>query len=307
MEKWKQILHNAKRLNNEGKVHSELNKTIGLLRDKLSGDFEKVVVNNSGLASEIKTYIKQIAPDKANIVDLYRGNEPIFDKYTISHQIKALFGRTVQMPSGSSLVIEHTEALHVIDVNSGTRTSGTTQQSTSTTTNLEAVQEIARQLRLRDLGGIIIIDFIDMRAAEHRDMVYRRMKEAMQYDKAKHTILPVTKFGLMQITRQRVKPEIKISTNESCPLCKGSGTVRSTLLILDDMERDIEYLFNKLNFPKLNIQMHPFLYAYLTQGIWNRQRQWAWKYKKWLVLKQDAMLGIADYKFFNQDGEEIFM
>ncbi len=307
LNRWKTSLEKAKEATYPTKVYSEADLANTLIRDNLSKEFSKIVSNDNDLCKDIKASLKNIDNQKAKAVEQYKGKEPLFDKYNITHQIKSLFGRKVNMTSGAYLIIEHTEAMHVVDVNSGNRTAGTTQQSTAVTANMEAVYEIARQLRLRDLGGIVVIDFIDMHDEEHREMVYRRMKEAMKPDKARHTILPITRFGLMQITRQRVKPEINVKTAEACPLCNGSGSVRSTLLILDDIEKDIEYLFNRLNFKELNVHMHPFVHAYLTNGIWNQKRQWAWKYKKNIELSVDEMLGITDYRFIDSEGQEIIM
>lgn len=307
INKWKDILQLAAESSHACKVHSEADFASTLIRDNLSKDFSKVVCNDTTLFKDIKKVLAKSSNHQASAVELFKGKEPLFDKYGITHQIKMLFGRKVTMPSGAYLIIEQTEAMHVIDVNSGNKTANKTQQSTALTANIESAYEIARQMRLRDLGGIIVVDFIDIHDAENREMVLRRMKDAMKNDKARHTILPLSRFGLMQITRQRVRPEITITTTEVCPLCYGSGSVRSTMLILDDMEKDVEYLFTKMNFKQLHIKMHPFVHAYLNYGMWNQRRQWAWKYKKGITLSVDEMLGITDYRFFDETAHEIIM
>lgn len=192
-------------------AYEETSRTVALLRDLFNPTFEQIHVNDKATFEEIKDYIQLIAPDRDDIVKLYSGNVPIFDNFNVTKQIKALFGRTVTYKHGAYLIIEHTEALHVVDVNSGNRSkSADGQEANALDVNLGAADELARQLRLRDMGGIIVVDFIDMKKAENRQALYERMKENMKQDRSKHNILPLSKFGLMQITRQRVRPAMEI-------------------------------------------------------------------------------------------------
>ena len=210
------------------------------------------------------------------------------------------------MPGGGYLIIEHTEALHVIDVNSGNKSnSEKDQEATALSVNLQAVAEIARQLRLRDMGGIIVVDFIDLRSAENKKAVFQKMKDEMSTDRAKHTILPLTKFGLMQITRQRVRPELNIVTKEICPTCGGTGKITPSILVADQVERDVDYLLSKQNEKDLTIALHPYLYAYFTNGFISKRMNWFFKYKKWIRLEVDSSLGMVDYHFYNRAGEQI--
>jgi len=234
---WKTIQANLCGAVAPTRILSEQGKTNSILRDLLNAEFNKIVVNDKNIYSETKSYIQRIAPDKLDIVSHYNNGSPIFDSYGVTKQIKASFGKTINLPSGAYLIVEHTEALHVIDVNSGYKSVSNNQEQNALETNLEAAEEIARQLRLRDLGGIIVVDFIDMKLAENKKTLMDAMEKFMRSDRAKHSVLPITKFGLMQITRQRMKPETNINTSEVCPSCNGSGTVTSTLILEDEIAR----------------------------------------------------------------------
>ena len=288
------------------KIIGEINRASALLRDVLNESFDSIVTDDKEIFDEVKTYIKTIAPDKEKIVRLYNGKPKIFESLGIEKQLKSLFGQSVSVPGGGYLIIEHTEALHVVDVNSGNKSnSESDQEATALSVNLKSAEEVARQLRLRDMGGIIVVDFIDMRKADNKKAVYQRMKDVMKSDRAKHTILPLTKFGLMQITRQRVRPELNIATTEICPTCGGSGKIAPSLLVTDQIEQHIDHLLVKQNEKELTIAMHPFVHAYFTKGVYSRQMQWFIKYKKWVNLEVDSSLGLVDYHFHNKVGEEI--
>ncbi len=290
------------------KVASELDKTSALLRDLLSESFNSVHVNDPVLFEEVRTFIGTIAPQKTDIVKLYKGRIPIFDYLGVDKQIKSSFGKTVTIKSGVYLIIEHTEALHVIDVNSGHRTVQVdNQESNALQVNMEAATEIARQLRLRDMGGIIVIDFIDMNEAKHRRALYNKLKDEMAKDRAKHTILPPSKFGLVQITRQRVKPEMNVEIVERCPTCNGTGEIKPSLIITDDIENNLEYLLKEQNEKYIKIELHPYLHAYLTKGLRSIQMKWYSKYRKWIRLEANNAYHYLEYHFFDQNNEELKM
>src|SRR5699024_6214120 len=229
-ETWDTIHENVKGATPPARVLTEQDRTTSILRDLLNESFNRVVVNDKGVFNEVKGYIQKVAPKKKDIVSYYH-DDSIFDKYGVTRQIKQSFGTTVNLNSGVYLIIEHTEAIHVIDVNSGHKSSSNNQEENALASNLEAAKEIARQLRLRDLGGIIIVDFIDMKLPEHRKQVYKSMLDFMNSDRARHSILSISRFGLMQITRQRVRPELEISTSELCPTCHGTGKVGPSIII----------------------------------------------------------------------------
>ncbi|MCS7005852.1 MAG: Rne/Rng family ribonuclease [Cytophagales bacterium] len=306
LEKWRQGTELLRIAKPRQKIIGEMNRTNSILRDLLNESFDSIVVDDKDVFEDIKTYIQTIAPEKEKIVKLYTGKAKIFEAYGIEKQLKTLFGKTVSLPNGGYIIIEHTEALHVIDVNSGNKSNAEEdQESTALKVNLAAAEEIARQLRLRDMGGIIVIDFIDMRKPEHRKAVYDHIKLIMKTDRAKHTILPLSKFGLMQITRQRVRPEVNIVTQETCPTCNGTGKVGPTLAIADMIEQNIEYLLSKQNEKNIRVLLHPYLYAYFTAGFPSLQWKWFFKYFRWVKLIKDSSLALTDYKFATGDGDFI--
>ncbi len=302
-ETWSSIQKNLKGTTPPARILTEQNRTTSILRDLLNENFNKVVVNDKGIYNEAKNYIKKVAPKKKDIVSYYH-DDGIFDRFGITRQVKRSFGTTVNLNSGVYLIIEHTEALHVIDVNSGHKSSSNNQEENAVASNLEAAKEVARQLRLRDLGGIVIVDFIDMKLPEHRKQVYHAMQEFMKSDRARHSILSISRFGLMQITRQRVRPELEISTSELCPTCHGTGKVGPSILIADKIERKLKYLIEK-NYKKLKLQVNPILYAYLKKGVYNKQWKWFLSLGQWVQIKSDTSCNLIDYKFMDEHGEEI--
>src|SRR5215831_10064058 len=295
-EMWKSIQRNLKGATAPSKILSEQTKTTSILRDLLNQDFNKIVVNDRNIFNDAKTYIQRIAPEKAEIVSFYQNGAPIF----------ASFGKTVNLNSGAYLIIEHTEALHVIDVNSGYKSVGNNQEQNALETNLEAAEEIARQLRLRDIGGIIVVDFIDMKLPENKRKLMEKMEEFMRPDRAKHAVLPISKFGLMQITRQRMKPEMNINTQEVCPSCNGTGKISSTLLLEDEIEKNLSYLITHKH-SNLTIVVNPIIYAYLTKGfLWKKKiSQWRSKFKQKINILSNTNYHLTEFRFFDQHEEEI--
>jgi len=288
------------------KVIGEMNRASSILRDVLNESFDSIVTDDAKIHKEVKDFIDKIAPEKSKIVKKYNGKSKLFENYGIEKQMKSLFGQTVSVAGGGYLVIEHTEALHVIDVNSGNKSNAETdQETTALTVNLHAAREIARQLRLRDMGGIIVIDFIDMRKAENKKMLFKKIKEFMKDDRSKFTVLPLTKFGLMQITRQRVRPELTISTQETCPTCQGSGKINASILVSDQVEENLQHLLKKQNEKHITVAVHPFLYAYFTKGLISERMKWLFKYNKWVGVEQDSSLAITEFKFLNKEGDII--
>lgn len=306
VDKWKQGVKTLKHAKPRDKVIGEIGRVSSYLRDVLNKSFDSITINDKTLYTEVKSFTREIAPEKEKIVKLYNGKAKIFESYGIEKQMKLLFGKSVSLPHGGYLIIEHTEALHVIDVNSGNKSAKETdQETTALKTNLEAAKEIARQLQLRDMGGIIVIDYIDMRKSENKKLLNQRMKDHMKDDRSKFTILPLSRFGLMQITRQRVRPELNINTTETCPACGGSGKISPSILIADQIDRDLEYLMVKQNEKHVKILLHPYLYAFFTKGLYSKQMRWFFNYHRWISLIQDTSLPITDYMFSNKDGDLI--
>ena len=287
-------------------ILGEIDRTSAMLRDILNPSFENIYVNDLALSKEIKKYISTIAPEKEGIVKFITTEVPIFDHFGIDKQIKSSLGRTVSFKNGAYLIIEHTEAFHVIDVNSGNRVKlGDDQETNALEVNLAAADEIARQLQLRDMGGIIVIDYIDIQQAEHRQKLFEKMKAAMETDRAKHTILPLSKFGLMQITRQRVRPEMTVTTTETCPVCHGTGKAEAAILLIDKIEDKLEYLAKEKKARFVELKVHPFIEAYLTKGWFSLRWKWAKKYRIRLKVLGVPSYYIYEYKFFNRFNREI--
>ncbi|WP_027473077.1 Rne/Rng family ribonuclease [Saccharicrinis fermentans] len=278
-------------------VVGEIGRTSAILRDIMSPSFNSIYISDQEMCKEVREYVGLIAPDREKIVKEFKGDVPLFDQFGIEKQIKSLFGKTVSFKSGAYLIIEHTEALHVIDVNSGNRSkNASTQENNALDVNLAAADEIARQLRLRDMGGIIVVDFIDMQKSEHRQRVYDKMKEAMTSDRTKHNILPLSKFGLMQITRQRVRPELSIETDETCPSCYGTGKIAPAILLEEKLEDSIKKAVEGQKSKKLTLKVHPYLGAYLTKGFPSVFLKWKFKYGFGLKMIPSASLSFLEFK-----------
>ncbi|MBR5030818.1 MAG: Rne/Rng family ribonuclease [Muribaculaceae bacterium] len=306
IDKWERCIAEMTKMTASGRMVSEQDQTTVMLRDLLNESFNNIHVNDETLYEDIKSYIQTIAPQKAEIVKLYKGKDPIFDNFGVSRQIKGLFGKVVTIRNGVYLIIEHTEAMHVIDVNSGHRLNKeASQEENALAVNLESAVEIARQLRLRDMGGIIIVDFIDMHEAKHRKELFEKLQEEMAKDRAKHTVLPATKFGLIQITRQRVRPETEVTVQEKCPVCDGKGKIRPSMIYIDEIEGNLKYLLLDQNEKEVTVQVHPFVYAYLTKGLISIRRKWMWKYHKTIHIQEVKSFHILQSVFLNKNGDEI--
>ena len=302
------ILKTQKQQKRPQLVFEETGRAIAMLRDLFNPSFENIYVNNEEVYNEVKHYLTLIAPEKAGIVKLYKGKVPIFDNFNVTKQIKSSFGKTINYKHGAYLIIEHTEALHVVDVNSGNRTKAQNgQEANALDVNLGAADEIARQLRLRDMGGIIVVDFIDMNLAEDRQMLYERMCKNMQKDRARHNILPLSKFGLMQITRQRVRPAMDVNVEETCPTCNGTGKIKSSILFTDQLERKIDRLVNKIGIAKFYLHVHPYVAAYINQGFISLRRKWQFKYGFGVHVIPSQKLAFLQYEFYDANGEFIDM
>jgi ribonuclease G len=295
--KWKEVFHNLKNATPPKKLLGEIDRSSAIIRDLLNASFNSILIDDESLFTDLKDYVKSIAPEREKILKFHKADNPLFEQFGINRQIKGLFGKHV---------IEHTEALHVIDVNSGNTSKPDKDQETNAmTVNLEAAQEIARQLRLRDMGGIIVIDFIDVRSAENKRILLDKMHDAMRSDRAKHNILPLSKFGLMEITRQRVRPEMDIKTAEVCPSCNGSGEIQASILLIDEIENALRYIIEEIKPVSLSLHVHPFVEAFLKKGYNSHQLKWFIKYKKRIKIKSSTAYHLMEYHFINGQDEEI--
>ena len=289
-------------------VFEEQSRSVALIRDLFNPTYDGIHVNDPTIYEQVRDYVALIAPEKTDIVKLYTGSVPIFDNFNVTKQIKSGFGRTVNYKRGAYLIIEHTEAMHVVDVNSGTRIKKENgQEANALETNLGAADELARQLRLRDMGGIIVVDFIDMNLAEDRQLLYERMCENMKKDRARHNILPLSKFGLMQITRQRVRPAMDVAVEESCPTCHGTGKIKSSFLFTDQLESKIDRLVNKIGIKRFSLHVHPYVAAYINQGVISLKRRWQMKYGLGIRIIASQKMAFMQYEFYDQNRQFIDM
>lgn len=303
---WEDAVAKFQKVTAPSLIFEEESRIVGVLRDIFSPSFENIYINDPEIYGQILNYVNLIAPERKEIVKLYTNEVPIFDHFNITKQIKSSFGKTVSFKSGAYIIIEHTEALHVIDVNSGNRSKAANdQESNALEVNMRAADEIARQLRLRDMGGIIVIDFIDMNKAEHRQRLYEHMREVMANDRARHNILPLSKFGLMQITRQRVRPALDIVTAETCPSCYGKGEVQPSLLFTDTLKEKIDYLVNNLGVTRFVMYVHPFVDAYLKKGIISLYRKWRMETGRKFKIMPDQSLAYLQYRVLDENRNEI--
>lgn len=306
IKKWEDSWQKMARPNPPQLLFTENSRTTTILRDLLNDSFSNIHVNDETVFNEVKDYISLISPDQEKIVKLYKGTEPIFDHFEVNKQIRSAFGKVVPIKQGAYLVIEHTEALHVIDVNSGIRAkSGADQEQNAFDVNMSSADEIARQLRLRDMGGIIVVDFIDMDSNDNKVKLYKHMQELMQSDRAKHNILPITRFGLMQITRQRVRPATEINTSENCPSCNGTGKIQSSLLIDETIERKLAYYVKEKGIKSLILHVNPILAAYITKGLSSIRFKWSVKYKCTIKIQVVTTNSLLEVKWFDAKGEKL--
>ena len=286
----------------------EQSRAVALLRDLFNPTYDGIHINDEDMFHQVSDYVGMIAPEKKDIVKQYKGTVPIFDNFNVTKQLKSGFGKTVNYKHGAYLIIEHTEAMHVVDVNSGTRVKkDCDQEANALETNLGAADELARQLRLRDMGGIIVVDFVDMKLAEDRQMLYERMCKNMQKDRAKHNILPLSKFGLMQITRQRVRPAMDVTVDEDCPTCHGSGKIKSSYLFTDRLESKIDRLVNQIGMRKFYLHVHPYVAAYINKGAISLKMKWQMKYGLGVKIVPSQKLAFLQYEFYDKDRQFIDM
>ena len=302
VRKWEDALRLLQTKQPVSLICEEIGRTTGIIRDLFSPEFNTIQVNDQGVYDEVREYVELISPESAKIVKLYTGDQPIFDKYDITRQLKTGLGRTVGFKNGGYLIIDKTEALFSIDVNSGSKKVYADQEQNAFHYNMLAAEEIVHQLRLRDIGGIIIVDYIDMDSKDHQQQLYEYMRKLMAHDRARHNILPLSKFGLMQITRQRVRPAVEMDVTEVCPTCHGKGRIQSSINFAEQLEQEIDLMFRQYG-KGLRLHVHPYVYAYATRGLMSLKLRWWWHYG--ITLQQNQGLGMMEYHFHNAKGQEV--
>ena len=299
VRKWSQLHKSIKRSNKPVRIFREMNRASAFLRDVFNESFTSITIDNKDLCEEVKDYLDEIKPGASKMVKEYSGQMPLFQFSSVDRQIKGAFGRSVSMTKGAYLIIEHTEALHVVDVNSGNRTNtADNQESNALQVNLLAAVEVARQLRLRDMGGIVVIDFIDMNSAENRKAVYEKMESEMKRDRARHKILPISRFGLMELTRQRVRPETNITTREENP----DNLVEAPIQVIDAMASKLA----QIEMREVYIHVHPFIEAYLTKGFFGSiKKTWQKKFRKKIVVVPRDAFTMLEWKVMDKDNNAL--
>jgi ribonuclease G len=303
-DRWNTLVSNL--VEKQQKLLGEYSKTTSLLRDLLNDTFDAIVVNDRDTYNQIFAYLNSISSEQKKILKFYKDKTPPFEIYNVDRQIKSLFGRIINVGKGAYIVIDKTEAMHVFDVNSGSKLSKDNEREENVLNiNMDSAAEVARQLRLRDFGGLIIVDFIDMKVSESRRIVFERMKELMKTDKAQHSILPISRFGLMEITRERIKPAIELSISETCPVCKGSGEVRPTILITDEIEFSLNNIRNELKEKNVVLRVHPFMKSHLTHGFPSLRIQWILKFRMWITISASQSLNLIQYQILNKEGKDL--
>lgn len=304
LKRWEDTVSRLQKAKPVSLVTEEIGRTIGEIRDVFTPDFTSIYVNDEAMYEEVRSYVGLIAPECEKIVKLYKEDQPIFDHFGITRQMKTGLGRTVGFKNGGYLIMERTEALFSIDVNSGSKKLGTDQEDNAFQCNMLAADEIYHQLRLRDIGGIIIVDFIDMDSAEHRQLLFEHMRRLMKRDRARHNVLQLSKFGLMQITRQRVRPVVEVDVQEVCPTCGGKGKVQPSILFTDTLDEQIELY--QMHFGRgMKLYVHPFVYAYASKGLIFTNLKFKWYRKYGVRLIADESLPLLEYRFVDKNGKKL--
>ncbi len=296
-ETWHEIEKKAKSYNSPTLLYKDMELTASIIRDLFRNDISNVIVDSKKLHKEIIEYLNENSPEFAKKVELYKGKTPLFDFYQIEKDIEQTYRRKVLLPSGGSIIIDQTEAMFIIDVNSGKHVNESTQEINALKTNLEAVNEIARQIRLRDLAGIIIIDFIDIQNPLNKKKIYLAMKKALKRDRAKTVVFPLTELSLMQITRQRINLNISEKVTEICPLCFGLGRIPTKAEVFTKIERWLKNFKSKSREFRLNLYVHPHIAEYLTEGKISRLTRLMLKYFTRIKLILDDNLPLDKFRF----------
>jgi len=303
VERWEQTIRSLQQHEPVSLISEEMGRTLGIIRDVLTSDFTSIQVNDREMYDDVRHYLELIAPESAKIVKFYQGTQPIFDHFDITRQMKTGLGRTVGFKHGGYLIIDRTEALFSIDVNSGSKKIYEDQEENAFRFNMLAADELVHQLRLRDIGGIIIVDFIDMDSKEHQQQLYEYVRKLMDRDRAKHNVLPLSKFGLMQITRQRVRPAVEVEVMETCPTCMGKGKIQPSILFTDQIEEECAHMFD-VHGRGLRLHLHPFVYAYVSRG-WFTSLKAQWRRKFGVRVVENQSLGMLEMRFLDADGKPI--
>ncbi|HRE40140.1 MAG TPA: Rne/Rng family ribonuclease [Ignavibacteria bacterium] len=306
INEWNKIEEKLKTVKAPEILYKDASTTSSVIRDLLKVDISKLVVDSKKLHKEIRTYIENTSPEYLERLELYTGNQPLFDAFRIEKQLNDSLNKKVWVKGAGYIVIENTEAMTVIDVNSGKYAKEKEQEINSLNTNIESAKEIVRQVRLRDLGGIIVIDFIDLYEEKSRKKLYEELRKEFRKDRAKVTVLPMSEFGLVQITRQRIRQNILKAISDTCPMCAGTGHVQSRSGFITEMERWVQRYKGSGEKLNLVLKVNPFVYDYLTKGIFSRLTKIKFKYLISFKVEVENALALDDFKFYDlKTGKDI--
>ena len=297
---WKKIKRKASSVQAPALLQRETSLIRGITRDLFSDKVDSLLVDSKAVYNEIVQYLKQIDPDLVQRVKLYAEEAPLFDAYDVEAEIRTLFQPRVELPSGGSIIIQPTEALTSIDVNTGRYTGKKDPESTILKTNLDAAREVARQLRLRDIGGIIVVDFIDMETRGNRDKVLQELRTHLGRDRARTKAFAVSELGLIEMTRQRVRPSLWQSMTAECPTCTGMGRVFRPEVVVRRMERSLKRAGAEHKERQLAVRLHPDVALYLVEQEPNFLRQLEKQTGLELEVRDDPMMRLDEFRMMAQ-------
>lgn len=304
LEKWSAIQEKLKEAKPPSLLHQDMDMTESLIRDLYAKDYHRILIDDAKIYRGIKSYVSRVAPNMVPNIELYKGSEHIFDYMKISRDVDSVFSPRVKMPSGGYLIFEQTEAMYVVDVNSGRYAAKKEQEENSLKTNLESAREIAKQLRLRDIGGIIVVDFIDLREDTNRKKIYDELKREFRKDRAKTNVLPMSDFGLVQITRQRIRPSVVKSVSKVCPMCGGSGSIVTQNTILVDIESWLtKFKHSYKGYYTIDLHLNPYLRSMMQKGWVSQRIKWFFSHQLNVHLLGDETLSMNDFKFMLHNSE----
>ena len=304
VKKWELLVKKMKTAHPPQLVHKEVGMLSSVIRDLFTSDINKLVVDDKPMFKEITKYLRDVSPQLVGRVSLHQKKMPIFDEFDIENQINKSLARKVWLKRGGYLFIDHTEALTAIDVNSGRFSGRADHDSNSLKINLDASKEIARQLRLRDIGGIIIIDYIDMVVAGNRQKLYDDFKRELKKDRAQANITPLSEFGIIEMTRERIRPTLLFAISEPCPACMGTGRVISKSTTSAKIERWIKRYRLEGGARSVQLVVHPELAKYLNAGYKSPLRKLTWSYWTRIKIVTDENISLDEFRFLDKMGEE---
>lgn len=304
LKKWDNVLSALPKAEVSTKLLGEDRSVASIMKDLFDENCDQIIIDDKKTYQEIKAYLQKMLPEREKVIHLYKGKTPIFDYLNIRNKLNELLAPIVKIKGGGYIIIQQTDALWAIDVNTGNFIlDEESQEDVALSVNLAAGQEVARQLRLRDIGGIIVIDFVGMKQPKNKKKVYDMMKTLMEEDPVRSDVYPLSKLCLMEITRSRVRPAIVSENTEICPSCYGQGKIQLAISLVGLLEEQLRLLLLKYKLRNITIRVHPYIYAYLHQGFLSKKRQWMLSYWQWIHIIPDDNFSVVEYQILNKHKE----